>query len=496
MLPSVKIQKGDGFTGASRPSPDGVLAIVAPSEKGTANLAAVYGRQDVALAAVGNGPLIEDFSYIAAVSGNQQVVVPPTTSTAAAYGSVDTSKMVGSSVPTAGATAPLDDYEVIVTFTAAGTIGVTGITYTYSLDGGTTVSGTQALGVNTSITLNLSASAGGTSSGVSFNLGVGSIVLNDTFSCNVTHARMNASDLTAALEALRVSRLNFEGILIDAEAGTGTIGAVDTWLTAREAEGRYYFALLNTRHKLLPPPTGESEAVFAAAMTALVANSSSIRLAVGTDAADLTSQVTGYTLPRPTALFVAARAMSTEVGVDPARVLDGPLTGAQISDGVSGGPKWHDEYIYPGLDDQRLMTLRSFPGNDGTFLTNAPLLSPPASDWVYLQHARIANKAARIAYPLLQAQLSTGLTKSPPDPNTGATYIAEHDALRIEGIVNKQIKSQLRGQVSAIAFVVSRTDDLSVVPVTVTAEIQIEGLAYVKTIKVNEHFVNSISTNV
>lgn len=493
MLPRVTINKADGQTGAVKPSPEGVLAIIAPSEKGTPNQAASFARQDLVLAADGNGPMVEYCAYVMAVSQNQVTTVVPTTTTAASYGSV-TPTALGTSVVTAGATAPLDDYAVLFTVVNGCTIGVTGGTYTVSLDGGATTSGVLALGTASSITVALPPSAGGTSSGVSFNFAAGTLLAGGVFTCNVLHARMNNSDLLSALEALRVTRLPWEIVLVDGEASSASIAAVDTWLTTQEASGIFRAGLLNTRHKTLPAPTGETEAAFLTAMTTLTASLATIRLGVGTDAGDMVSAVTGFTMPRPVSLAVAARAMLIPIGEDPAFVGRGAVADFQVASG--GNPKWHDEDLFPGLDDLRLMSLRSFGQNgpQGVYITNAPVLSPFGSDYVYLQQIRVMNRACEIAWGVLTTQLSVGVAKKAPEPVTGAVYIEEQDAQRIEGLVNDAFRTPLKGQASGVRFALARNDDLSSNSgATVHGDVQVAGLAYIKRFAVVSKFVKSLA---
>ncbi|MDB4996649.1 MAG: hypothetical protein JWM74_4081 [Myxococcaceae bacterium] len=56
MIPNTSISKSDGNTGVVRPSIVGILAIIAPAEKGTANQAGGYARPDLVLNDFGYGP--------------------------------------------------------------------------------------------------------------------------------------------------------------------------------------------------------------------------------------------------------------------------------------------------------------------------------------------------------------------------------------------------------------------------------------------------------
>lgn len=486
MIPSVKITKADYATGSVSPSATGILAIIASTVKGTENQAASYARDDLAVTDFGGGPAVEYLSYDIQVSGNPAVIVKPTTAIAGAYSAITSTPGTGTSVVTAdGVSLPVDEYSPLLTIVNGGTVGVSGVTYTTSLDGGASTSAVTALGTANTVTIG--------TSGVKFDLGAGTLLAGATFSAFCTRPQSNNTDLVAALEALRVTRLPWEGVLIDC-AYTGSVGVIDTWLSGLEAFGQFHFAMVNTRHKNTPVPATETEAAYLAAMTTATSGDSSIRVCVGTDAADLTSTITGVSQPRPTSLFLAARAMSIDPGEDPAYIGRGNIPGAKITDN-NGNPRWHDEDLYPGLDAQRLVTLRSFSpgGPSGVYVCNANVISPNGSDYVWLQHVRTMNLACGIAWQVVSGQLSKGVGKKAPDPNSGAVYIQEKDAQAIDGLVNVAFLQPMKGQVTAVLFRLSRADDLSSnSSSTVHGTVQIESLAYLKKFSIQTSFAKSI----
>lgn len=489
MLPNAKFTKSDGNTGVVKPATTGILAIIAASAIGTANQAGTYARQADALAAVGLGPLVESGGYFMQNAGKPCLLIKATTSTAATYSAVAFTG-TGTSVVTAGGSAPFDDYDVIVNFITGGTIGVTGITFKYSLDGGVTFSPVTALGTANTLTLNAPVVA--SSSGTSFAFAAGTIVAGDSFTCRTSRAQMTNSDLVTALEALRVSSLPWDAVLIDGDCTATTISTVDSWLAALEAVGVYKMAYMNTRRKTRPAPSGETEPAYATAMATLLASSATIRIDVGTDGGDVPSPVTGLSQFRPTALGVATRALKFPIGVDPAEVDNGPLPGYLIAD-ANGNPKHHNEELYPGLDDLRLTTLRSIAGKTGTYITNARILSAAGSDYVYDQHARTMNAACTVAKARLTDELSKSVRKQAPT-QTGAIYILELDAAAIDVTVTAAMGVELKDQVNDQAFILSRTDDIgSNVGATVNGEVQIQSLAYLKNINVTTKFVRSIT---
>lgn len=482
MLPNVAITKTDGQTGVVRPGADGILAIIAPCEKGTLNVAAAHTRPDLVLSAYGYGALSELAAYVMSVAKRPVVLVRCASSTAGTTGTV-THSGAGTSVVTASGT-PLDDFDVVVKIIAGGTIGTAGITYTYSLDGGETASAVQSLGTANNFSI--------PNTGITVNFAAGTTLAGQTESFSATGPQAVSADLTAALEALRVSSQRYEAVLFGACIATSAIvTTVDSWLSAREAEGKYRAAILNARMR----NAGETSAAYTTAMQTAYGASSSIRLAIGADGGDLASIYRAINMIRPTSLALAARAMASDLGRDAAFVADGPVSGYVITDGL-GNPTYHDESLFPGVDDLRLVSLRSLPGKQGAYVTNPNLLSPSGSDYVYLQHARVMNRACEIAFDILTNRLSQGVQTKPQLGPNGEVYILEADALEIEGLVNAEFAGQLvkPGRVANAKFVLSRLDNLgSNGPATLSGEVQIAALRYVKTFNINSHFVRSIA---
>lgn len=475
--PQVTIFKQDGNTGVVRPAADGILAIIAPSEKGTVNLPSSYARPDLALADFGNGALAEANAYTTGVSQNSSVLIRGIGSTAAVYGTV-AHVGAGTSVVTATVGTPLDDYNVVVTIVDPGTVGVAGATYTFSLDGGKTTSGKIALG--TAITIVIPGS------GVTLSLAAGTLLAGQTETVATTGPKLTNADVVSALEALRLSALPWDAVLLHMDADATTVATVDTWILAREAEGRYKTAVLNAVMKT----AAQTEAVYLAALAPVASGMTSKSVVVGGDGADLPSQIRGIVQKRPTSWFVAARGMRVDIGTDVAFVADGPVAGASLYD-ERGNPKYHDELASPGLDALRLASLRTFYGRDGVYINNAPIVSSTGSDYVFWQHARLMNKACGIAYDLLTTLLSMKVRKQ-----SGNGTIFEEDAALIESLVNTELTRQLvtNGRVTAAQFVLSRTDVLTANSgATLNGELQMIANAYVKRFSVQSRFVRTIT---
>lgn len=489
-LPAVTITKQTFSTVQAPASSVGILAIVAASSTGTVNAPAGFSRSDLAVTADGYGPLTELAAYTLNVANHPIVAVKGTAAFPGTYGSISTTLGTGTSTVVANASAPFDHYNVQVNIVTGGTRGTAGIVYTYSLDGGTTVSGATALGTATTLSI--------PNSGVAFDIGAGTVATGASWQVFTERPLLNDTNVTDALTALGTTRLPFEGVLIDSSATTSTVGLVDTILSGWEARGVFKFAILNSRLKIEPSATGETEAAYAAALTTTFGSQTSIRVCVGADGAHVPSPISGNTIKRPASMLLGARAMQIPIGEDPAYVGRGPLQAAQIADG-NGNPFDHDEDLYPTLDSLRLAALRSFApgGPQGVYFCNANTMQPSGGAFPYLQHIRIMNRACEIAWFILTTQLSRGVRKNPKaDPVTGAVYIFEPDAALIESLVNDALTQPLKGQVSAARFSLSRTDNLAATPTTVNGVVSIQALAYIKGFAVSAEFNKTISTAV
>lgn len=486
--PNVTINKTDGGTGVVRPSDAGVCAIISTSSTGTANQAQLHVDTGIAAGVFGTGKLPECAAYVMPAAGKPAVLVKGSQSNAGSYGTV-TKTGTGTSVATGdGTSKPVDDYNVLITVKAGGTIGVAGITYTYSLDGGVTTSGVTALGTANNIVI--------PDSGVKINLAAGTLVAGDTIAVPCTAPSNSNADLLTALEALRVSDVAFEGILVDQPADATTVANLETWITALQKVGKFKFAVCTARARKTDGT--ETEAQYLTALQTIFASAASINVIVCADVGDVSSPIpnrgtSAAVLPRAVGWALMGRLMRIPIGTDPAFVGLGPVLQFGLSD-ARGNPNHHDELKYPGLDDLRLCTLTTIPGKIGTFITNAPVLSTPGSDYVYVQHVRTMNRACEIGFQVLTDNLSRGVNKSNKVGPNGERYIAEGDAIRIERLANSAIQKELGGQVSDILFQLSRTDDISSNQgATVNATIQSVSLAYIKKFAVAAGFVKSIT---
>ena len=482
-VPSVEFTRLDGQTGVVRPSGQGVLAIIAPAQSGTLNVAQSFARSADVFGTFGDGPMFELAAFFLAQARKPVVCIRPATSTAAAYSAI-VSTGSGTSVATAGGTAPYDSYDCTVEFIAGGTIGVTGITYRVSLDGGKSKSAVLALGVANSILI--------PRSNVTVSLGAGTIVAGRLLTFTTTQAKSTAADLIAAYEALRITASPWDSVLVETDADATIIAGLDSWLAGLEAAGRYKLGFVSTVRK-----GATAEATYKTNLQAIRASGTSIRVCVAADGAPiLGSPGRGLSLFRPASWEVATRTMAVDLEIEPAYVALGPVPSASVVDASNNPTLGRLENLYPGLDDQKFTCFCSYPDRAGVFIANTYLFSPDNSDYVYVPQGRVMNRAMEIAYSVLTTQLSLGVDKKPKAETNGAIYILESEAAKIEALVQTAIEAELSDRVSNLKFLLSRTDDLgSNGPGTLTGQLQIQPKTYVKKFAISSTFVREISAS-
>jgi hypothetical protein len=472
MIPRVTSKLLDRQTGVTKPSTAGLLCIIAPSEKGPTTLAASYTDLDEALAVYGDGPLVEDACREVQEAGNPFVLLRATASVAATYGTPVLTG-AGTADVTAGPGLPFDDYSVLVTIINGGTLGATGITYKYSLDGGRNESAVFALGTSLVISI--------PRSGVQVTFETAETVLTgQTIAIPAFGPSLNSTNLTDALETLRTSTESWNEIIVHGPSDAAMLAVADAWLKARRDEGKPGEIFLNTRAHT----SGETASTFRSAMATIFAAHSadqSKSIGIGYDYCEIDSLLTNIRKRVPVAVVAAARAAKVDIATDLASAAEDDLPSVYIAND-DGSQKYHNESKHPGPDDDRFITLMQDSKMDPVKITNPRLFTSAGSDWVYLQHARVMNRAIEVAVAALKKKLSIPVRKHRIDANTA--YIQEGELTQLESGVNSELKNALLTtppRADSTGVKLSRTDNVS--PNTgskVTGQVKVDALSYIK----------------
>lgn len=474
--PAVTTTELDGALGVLPPSSGALFALVGVSSSGPIDTPATYARITDIVTAYGYGPLVEAAAHYIEKYGRPVILVrtgQTTTGTADAVVFVGT----GTSVPTEDGTLnPGDDFQVYFKVIAGGTIGVTGITFQYSLDGGRTLSPVIALGTAANYTI--------ASSSVKVNFAAGTLVAGDTFSFRTHAPRWTTAEVQSALDALRNSSVFWSLVEIVGDLDGAGFDAIDLKVIGMATKGKYRAWIGSFRM----PNLSETEAAYLAAFVAIFASRSTKHGMVCAGACKLVSSVNragASQYRRPVAFAVAAREASVSEEIDTADVNLGSLGGVSIVD-TSGNPDEHDESINPGLDDARATVLRTWEGIQGVYVNRPRIMSADGSDFQLMPHRRVMN----ITEAALRLYLIRRLNKPiRVDKNTG--FILEAEALEIEagGLAVMRSTVLAKPKASAVQFIVSRTDNILSTK-TLKTDARIIPLAYPEFIEETIGFLN------
>ncbi len=454
-VPSGDITVLDGALGVVPQGNGDVAAVIAPATGGPLNLPAAFSQGSDVKTNFKAGELVEWAHYLLKAPGRPAVVVRSEATTAGGYGTVDNTGMTGSADASAhAATVPVDEYDAKVLFVAGGTVGVSGITYKTSLDGGRTYGQLRELGTATTITFE--------DGNVAFDLTTSTVVAGDYFTCATTAPAMTSSDLAAALTALQATGLWWDFLVVGGVVDAAMIIQLDAWAASLWALGKHKKIMCSVRR----PTAGETEAQYYAACQAIRAAAGSSQYVAVCAGDSLTqSGVSNRQYMRPAHWACAARACSSLVD-DSARI-----SLAQVAADGHGGrlpadvkiqdanknPIAHDEWANPGLDDLGFMVLRTFPGRDGTFINLPRTFAAVGSDWRVWHYISLRNKAADAIKPYLEEQLEKPIRA---DSKTG--FIYEADAKAIEEGAKDILKAAIGNAVSpnGISFTIVRGDNI------------------------------------
>jgi hypothetical protein len=457
--PEVSTTIRDNALGIVANNPDSVHAKIGVCSLGTPNTIYSFADQKALVDTLGSGPLVEATAHALAVAGGQVLCVPVNASVSGTIQPPAASS--GSNVSVTGT--PLDAYKGIVQIMQGGGLGAA--TFKYSLDGSSFSSelsipsnGTYVL-PNTGLTLTFTYVAA-----QPFSAG-------QAFAFATTAPSFSTADAMNALQALLAESnewrlVHVVGTSPDASGSAALAAAVDTALVSAETGYRYVRGIIEGAEK--------NDSTLVAAFSSFASR----RVGVAAGFANLTSSISGNTLRRSAAWPAVARAMAVPISQDLGALEDGPLPGVSRL--------FRDERATPGLDAKQFITLRTFLGVSGCYVTAGRVMAPAGSDYALLQNGFVMDAACRTARSSLLPFLNS---KVRVDATTG--YILEVDARSIEATVEAALNGALvaKGHASAVSVKVSRTENIlssQRIPVT----IRVVPLGYARAIAVDIGFSN------
>lgn len=450
-IPNTTFRFPNNNLGATPLSPGGIIAVVGACTHPDLDLnepRTIGGSAQNVVDVGGYGPAADLAANL--VQGGSTVVLVPVDYTEGTTSAV-THTGTGASVMTITGDAN-DQYFIKVTVTRAGTAqSDPEPSFTISLDNGLSTSGNirmpadgvyEGLEATTGLTLNFTAAT---------------MVVGDTYEATTDAPTVAAADVVTALTALRQSTETYSLIYV-----TGAFDATDTATIVSEVgefipKKRFVRVITET-----VDGNGDSESDWMADLEADFGGTVQSDLACVAAGNDfIRSAVLNCLMWRSIGWAAAVRASSVAVSRDLAAVKDGALVpyqnGAIITKPtLPDGYFVHDEDLNPGLNDAQFMTIRSFPGKAGYFITNPNLMSGPTSDYTLLQLGRTADEIARLTNIYFTEQLSDDVLLN---PQTGkilgkaADKLEQGNDTACESVISAQ-------NVSALSTTIGRDADI------------------------------------
>lgn len=475
--PSINFTILSSQLGNTNPSAAGIFAVFGCSSAGTAaTVGQPYRRADNIVTDYGYGPGPELAAQLAE-SGVPVIFVKVATNTAGAASAV-TFSGTGTSVLTLTSSTPYDDYDVIVTCVRSGTAGSDPEPgFTVSLDGGVTTSREIRMPANR-IYSGLQATTG-----LVLNFTAAAMVEDDEYTFTTTAPTWLAADVATAIDALRA---NAQEVGLGYVVGACTKSQADTILASVvQFLSREKFVGFIVEARDISVSTGETEAQWMASISADYATFTTDYMGVAAGACLAASSLlpSGVNFRRNIGQLAIVRAGRRTIGRDIGAVEDGALCanygGTNLTGPLAGVPistVYHDEGGNPGLDTNRFITVTSFAGQTGYYITNPNLMCSPTSDFTLLQYRRVMDEGCRVTRNFFTRLLSTDVRL-----NRRTGFILERDALAIESGNDSKLQAALvdNGNASGVETILSRTDDINTTK-TLTVNVGIQPLGYIK----------------
>jgi hypothetical protein len=394
-----------------------------------------------------------------------QAVLPLTTVRAAS----------STSVVTETTAAPEDAYEVRFEVQNGGTIGVAGITFRYSLDGGITFSASTALGTASSFAL----LDGAELAGLTLAFAAGTLDTGDVVTFNTTAPEWQASDALAALATLRASALKWSFLHAVGVVDTSKAGSVGGTIATWAAKSKFSWCAGSVRDW----GTHEAPLNWIANLVATWATFADTRIALGAGMGRITCPITGRSNRRSVTWTAVARTVGVAPQTDIAQKDLGPLSSDVTIHDVNAQLVEHDARVNSTLHDNRFITYRTWDDEPGVFFSRGNLMGP-AGDIQRIAYRRVLNIVDEVYQKAMREQIER------PFRRWGARVklpfkvgdIHEADAMRIQ----QQIQTALRTQVVETGMVSSIVATLARTPIStgqgtwrIECDVKIVGLAYI-----------------
>ena len=479
-VPKVTPKKIDGGLGITVGAAGNAYVVAGPSSKGTKNTPKAYTRSSDVVTDFGYGPMPEFACYAIESYGQTVVCVRTDATTVGALGTVVSSSWTGGAVTADVTCSPNDDYEWgLKITTGAATLASSKVQWT--LDGGRNYSADTT--PTTTFTI--------PNSGIVLDIVEHATTTGDTVTGTSTAPACASPDLTAATAAMTNYAGGWEFLVLASPVDTTISAVLDTWIASMLGMGKFHWWLASAAI----PATGVADSTYQASLLGF-ASYSSVSGSVTAGAARTVSAIPArsYNYIRPVSLSVAPLILSVSEEVRISQRKGTILPGVSLTDSNNNlAPRCHDEFLQPGLDDLRFLSLRSWPGDQGGVRCNRPkMFGATGSDFDMINKIRTWNLWAKGAYEFFMNVLQVPVLA---DPRTG--YILESFAKALEVAVNQKLDNLMcsKPKASAQLITISRTDPLvNTANPNLTVDGRMVPLGYFDFVTLNQAFAPSLFT--
>lgn len=415
-----------------------------------------------------SGPLVEDACITLEEEGGSVVLSPVYPSIAGTSSAVTA---IGTSPVLTLTGAANDNRRVVVTVVTGGARGTA--TVKVSLDNGNTYAAPVATAATVAIP----------GTGVTMNFATGTFNAGDSYMWTDFAPQFTNTDLANTFAAYLRKKIvcKLIEVITDAGGADDTAKATACAATAAAVETQAV-TLENARLdcRILIHAPDVTDAALLAAFASVVAP----HVLVAAGYVDVESAVTRRIDKRSAGFIVSAKFHGALLSVDiacpdPNEKGGGPLY-ARVVDIL------RDEDKTPGLDDGRFITLRTWTGKAGFFVTDPWSMADPTSDYALAQNGFVIDQVARTAYASMlnfsSRRLRTNRGTGPSDPTTGT--IEETQAVSIEEKMASDVAKVLGKDIVGQPVVkIDRTINL-IATHNMAADVRVQPYGYPKTITI------------
>lgn len=389
-----------------------------------------------------------------------------------------------------GDSAPIDAYEPVFEILNSGTVGTTGITYRYSMDGGRTYTPVKRLGTADEVILE---DRTGVSAGIKVTLSAGDVTAGDKISAKCSPPENQASDVVAALTIVDNSDFVDAYTFVHPTSNLGSLtdaNTIQAGLAALAQINTFIFAVLDSRGMATDEPLSE----FAADLDEEVANLDADRLAIGAGQCRITDPTTQWKLRRCVSWRAVERLIARPLNEELGNWDIGPVDDVDIYN-LDGTEKVeYDARVDSLLHDARYVTLTTRKRREGVYFTRGPIMAASNSDFQEIVYRRVMDVASNVLQVVGEDTIGKTVF---PDPLTG--LLPEADAQRFDrrfqGALEEAVLAGQAGDNGAVVGVqvkVSRTAPVVGPNVRVYAEVRMVPVGFIGEFKGTIGFVRSL----